>query len=43
MFDSLLYANIRQLSLPFADLKADTPYSMKLRAVNADGPSMGPN
>ncbi|RXE62400.1 DUF5110 domain-containing protein [Muribaculaceae bacterium Isolate-004 (NCI)] len=38
MFDSLLYANIRQLSLPFADLKADTPYSMKLRAVNADGP-----
>ena len=25
MFDSLLYANIRQLSLPFADLKADTP------------------
>lgn len=37
MFDSLLYSNIRQLSLPFADLQAETPYSMQIRAVNADG------
>ena len=37
MFDSLLYSNIRQLSLPFADLTAETPYTMQVRAVNADG------
>lgn len=33
-----LYTEIRTLSLPFADLTPDTPYSFRVRAVNADGP-----
>ncbi len=38
-FDGMLYTNIRSLSLPFDGLKAETPYELKIRAVNADGAS----
>lgn len=39
VFNGLTYTNIRGLSLPFDLLSADTPYTMSVRAVNADGVS----
>ncbi len=38
-FDGMLYSTIKSDSLLFQDLKADTDYSFRLRAVNADGVS----
>lgn len=38
-FQGLPYTNIRGERLVFADLVPDTPYSFKVRAVNADGAS----
>ena len=38
-FDGMLYTTIRDTHLLFEDLKADTPYAFKVRAVNKDGVS----
>ncbi len=38
-FDSMLYSTIRSTELLFADLKAETDYTFRVRAVNADGVS----
>lgn len=38
-FDSMLYSTIRSTELLFADLKAETDYTFRVRAVNADGAS----
>ena len=38
-FNDMLYSTIKGDSLAFGDLKADTEYSFRLRAVNADGAS----
>ncbi len=38
-FDGMLYSTIRDSLLRFEDLKAETDYTFRLRAVNADGPS----
>jgi hypothetical protein len=36
-FDDMLYSTIREGKLRFEDLKAETEYTFRLRAVNADG------
>lgn len=36
-FNGMNYTNIRSLSLPLDGLTAETPYELKVRAVNADG------
>ena len=38
-FNGMLYTTIRDTYLLFEDLKADTPYAFKVRAVNKDGVS----
>ena len=38
-FDSMLYSTIRPTELLFSDLKAETDYTFRVRAVNADGVS----
>ena len=38
-FNGMLYTTIRDTHLLFEDLKADTPYAFKVRAVNKDGVS----
>ncbi len=38
-FDSMLYSTIRSTELLFADFKAETDYTFRVRAVNADGAS----
>ncbi len=38
-FDGINYSTIAADSLLFTDLAAETPYTFRLRAVNADGPS----
>ncbi len=38
-FNGMLYTIIRDTHLLFEDLKADTPYAFKVRAVNKDGVS----
>ena len=38
-FNRMLYTTIRDTHLLFEDLKADTPYAFKVRAVNKDGVS----
>ena len=35
----MLYTTIRDTHLLFEDLKADTPYAFRVRAVNKDGVS----
>lgn len=36
-FNDMLYSTIRNTELLFEDLKAETPYSFKIRSVNKDG------
>ena len=38
-FDSMLYSTVRSTELLFADLEAETDYTFRVRAVNADGVS----
>lgn len=38
-FNGMLYTTIRDTHLLFEDLKADTPYAFRVRAVNKDGVS----
>ncbi|MGL5684069.1 MAG: TIM-barrel domain-containing protein [Marinifilaceae bacterium] len=38
-FDSMLYSTITGTELLFIDLKAETPYTFKIRSVNKDGAS----
>ncbi len=38
-FDGMIYSTIRDSKLRFEDLKAETEYTFRLRAVNADGAS----
>lgn len=38
-FDSMLYSAVRSTELLFADLEAETDYTFRVRAVNADGVS----
>ena len=38
-FDGMIYSAIRDSKLRFEDLKAETEYTFRLRAVNADGAS----
>lgn len=39
LFNDMLYSTIRDTKLLFEDLTPETPYSFKVRAVNADGAS----
>lgn len=38
-FDSMLYSTVRSTELLFVDLEAETDYTFRVRAVNADGVS----
>lgn len=38
-FDNMLYSTVRSTELLFADLEAETDYTFRVRAVNADGVS----
>lgn len=38
-FDSMLYSTVRSTELLYADLEAETDYTFRVRAVNADGVS----
>jgi hypothetical protein len=41
-FDGMLYSTVRDNKLRFEDLKAETEYTLRLRAVNAAGATSGP-